>query len=180
MNHYRSPAALRIFLAFLLLTGVAAHGQEQAPDSQDAALHSQLERLNDNIERIAALLEQSLHGQQLQLLIQRVEMGSSRLAVAERNLSSAQGTRTTLGNEKLEIEARLIQMAEELDRGALDMSLEEIEQYTRELDLQLQLLKERLRDADRQIIELENEVMRQRGSIRDWQDYIDEELTSRQ
>jgi chromosome segregation ATPase len=67
---------------------------------------------------------------------------------------------------------------EELDRGNLDMTLEELEQYTRELDLHLQLLKDRLRDADREIIELENEVMRQRGHIRDWQDYIDEELTS--
>ena len=113
-------------------------------------------------------------------MIQRVEMGANRLAVAERNLRSAQDTRTVIDNEKLEIEARLTQMADDLDRGAIDMPLEEMEQYTRALDLRLQLLKERLRDADREIIELENEVMRQRGSLRDWQDYIDDELTSRQ
>ncbi len=173
----RLPLVLLLTLALPLLLGVAARGQEELDTSQ-ATLHSQLERLNDNIERIAMLLERSLQGQQLDLLIQRVEMGASRLAVAEQNLRSAQATRATLDNEKSEIEARLTQMASELDRGTLDMTLEEIEQYTRELDLHLQLLKDRLRDADREIIELENEVMRQRGHIRDWQDYIDEELTS--
>jgi len=173
----RLPFVLLLTLALLLLAGVAARGQEELDDSP-ATLHSQLERLNDNIERIAILLERSLQGQQLDLLIQRVEMGASRLAVAEQNLRSAQTTRASIDNEKSEIEARLTQMAEELDRGNPDMTLEEIEQYTRELDLHLQLLKDRLRDADREIIELENEVMRQRGHIRDWQDYIDEELTS--
>jgi chromosome segregation ATPase len=180
MKHHRLPVALPTLLAFLLLTGATARGQVEALDPHDASLHSQLQRLNDNIERIATLLEQSLDGQQLDLLIQRVEMGANRLAVAERNLRSAQDTRTVIDNEKLEIEARLTQMADDLDRGAIDMPLEEMEQYTRALDLRLQLLKERLRDADREIIELENEVMRQRGSIRDWQDYIDDELTSRQ
>lgn len=173
----RLPFVLLLILTLPLLVGVAARGQED-PDESAATLHSQLERLNDNIERIAKLLERSLQGQQLELLIQRVEMGASRLAVAEQNLRSAQSTRTAIDNEKSEIEARLTQMADELDRGNMEMPLEEIEQYTRQLDLQLKLLTDRLRDADREIIELENEVMRQRGNIRDWQDYIDEELTS--
>lgn len=180
MRQTRSPLAPSVLLALLLLTGTVAGAQEEPVDSQAADLHSQLERLNQNIERIAALLERSLQGQQLDLMIQRVEMGANRLAVAEQTLRSAQATRSDLDDEKLEIEARLGQMAEALDSGTTDMPLEQIEQYTRELDLQLKLLKERLRDADRKIIELENEVMRQRDHMRDWQDYIDEELTSRQ
>lgn len=110
----------------------------------------------------------------------RVDMGASRLSVAEQNLRSAKATRSSLDDERLEIEARLAQMAETFDSGTTEMSLEELEQYTRELDLQLNLLKDRLRDADREINELENDVLRQRGNIRDWQDYIDGELTSRQ
>ena len=67
-----------------------------------------------------------------------------------------------------------------LDIGEIDMPLEDMERYTQELGLQLRLLNERVRDADRQIIELENEVMNQRDNVRDWQDYIDEKLTSMQ
>ena len=107
----RLPLVLLLTLALPLLLGVAARGQEELDTSQ-ATLHSQLERLNDNIERIAMLLERSLQGQQLDLLIQRVEMGASRLAVAEQNLRSAQATRATLDNEKSEIEARLTQIAQ--------------------------------------------------------------------
>lgn len=180
MRDRQMPIALLSFLVLLLWPVVGTRGQEAPIQAPEASLHAQLERLNGNIERIAQILERSLQGQQLELLIQRVEMGSSRLSVAEQSLLTAQATRTNLDNEKMEIEARLDQMADGLDRGTFDMPLEEIEQYTRELDLQLQLLKERLRDADRQIIGLENEVMRQRDSIRDWQDYIDKELTSRQ
>lgn len=173
-NH-RSFALLSC-LAIALLSGVAARGQE-APSDSPADLYSQLERLNDNIERIATLLERSLQGQQLELLIQRVDMGASRLAIAEKNLRQAQATRSSIDEEKTEIEARLSMMADEIDSGSLSMTVEEMEQYTRELDLHLKLLKDRLRQADREISELENEVMRQRGNIRDWQDYIDEELT---
>jgi hypothetical protein len=166
----------------LVIAGLAsAAGRAQdAPIETSPALEVQLERLNKNIERIADLLEQSLAGQHLDLLMQRVEVGASRLAVAEKNLRDAQATRSALDDEKLEIEARLAQMAEALDSGTVDMPLEELERYTRELDLRLQLLKDRLRDADREIFGLESEVIRQREHIRDWQDYIDEELTSRQ
>ena len=38
-----------------------------------------------------------------------------------------------------------------------DRPLEEIERYSQELDLQLRLLKDQLRDADRQILALEND-----------------------
>ena len=179
MKNISWSSVLPISLALLILATPVTWAQEANLDSQEVGLHSQLERLNNNIERIATLLEQSLRGQQLDLLIQRVEMGASRLAVAEQSLRSAQGTRDALDDEKLAIEARLGQMAEQLDSGTVDIPLEELDQYTRELDLQLELLKERLRNADRKILELENDVMRQRESIRDWQDYIDRELTSR-
>ncbi len=175
----------RIIVAALVISPLLATepilAQESPAVSQESApLTAQLQRLNQNIERIAKILEQSLQGQNLELLIQRVEMGSSRLAVAEGNLRSARATRNSLDDEKLEIEARLDQMADELDRGGLQMPLEDLERYTREMDLQLQLLKQRLREADREILELENEVTRQRANIRDWQDFIDQELTARQ
>ena len=59
MKHHRLPVALPTLLAFLLLTGATARGQVEALDPHDASLHSQLQRLNDNIERIATLLEAS-------------------------------------------------------------------------------------------------------------------------
>jgi hypothetical protein len=67
-----------------------------------------------------------------------------------------------------------------LSRLSLFSRLEEIERYSHELDVRSTLLKAKVRDADRQIIELENEVMRQRGRVQDWQDYIDEKLTEGQ
>jgi len=87
-----SPFAYRLATPFgaIATRGCCGWRQEVPVDPQDAALASQLERLHDNIERIATLLERSLDEQ-----------------------------------------------------------------------------------------ELENEVTAQRGRIRDWQDHIDEELTSR-
>jgi hypothetical protein len=179
MTTKRKLSRLASALVIAGLASATGHAQD-APVETAPALQAQLERLNKNIERIADLLEQSLAGQHLDLLMQRVEVGAGRLAVAEKSLRDAQATRSALDDEKLEIEARLAQMAEGLDSGTLDMPLEELEHYTRELDLQLQLLKERLKDADREIFGLESEVMRQREHIRDWQNYIDDELTSRQ
>jgi chromosome segregation ATPase len=173
---------LAILLSGISYTWGAAPSNAQtpalAPEAQ--ALQGELERLNKNIERIAALLERSVEGQQLDLLIQRVEMGANRLSLAEQNLHSAKTSRNAIDDEKREIEMRLGQLASGLDSGDLDMPLEEIERYSHELDLQLTLLKAKVRDADRQIIELENEVMRQRGRVQDWQDYIDEKLTEGQ
>lgn len=171
-----------ILLSIISYAWVVAPSMAQAPAlaPEAQALQGELERLNKNIERIAVLLERSVEGQQLDLLIQRVEMGSNRLALAEQNLHSAKTSRNVIDDEKREIEMRLEQLASGLDSGDIDMPLEEIERYSHELDLRLTLLKAKLRDADRQIIELENEVMRQRGRVRDWQDYIDEKLTEGQ
>ena len=178
MTKMRNLSRLVSMLTIAGLANATAQAQD-VPHEPEPGLHAQLDRLNKNIERIANLLEQSLAGQHLDLLMQRVEVGATRLAVAEKNLRDAQTTRSSLDDERLEIEARLTQMAEGLDSGALDMPLEELEHYTRELDLQLQLLEDRLKDADREIFALESEVMRQREHIRDWQNYIDDELTSR-
>lgn len=173
------PANLLLVTLCVPATGPAT-AQSEPLDPQTTALQTELRRLNKNIERIATLLERSVEGQQLDLLIQRVEMGSNRLSLAEQSLRSAKISRAAIDDQKREIDARLGQLAEEIDVGTLDMPVEELERYTRELGLQLKLLKEKVRDADRQILELENEVMNQRDRVRDWQDYIDEKLTSRQ
>ena len=162
----------------LLLVASPAPGQNRPLDPESLDLQGEIRRLNKNIERIATLLERSVEGQQLELLIQRVEMASSRLSMAEQNLHSTKTSRANLDDEKRELEMRLDQLAGQLDTGDIDMPLEEMERYTQELGLQLRLLNERVHDADRQIIELENEVMNQRDRVRDWQDYIDEKLTS--
>ena len=163
-----------------LLVASPAPGQNEPLDPRSLDLQGEIQLLNRNIERIATLLERSVEGQQLELLIQRVEMASSRLSLAEQTLHSAKSSRANLDDEKRELEMRLDQLAGQLDTGEIDMSLEDMERYTQELGLQLKLLNERVRDADRQIIELENEVMNQRDNVRDWQDYIDEKLTSMQ
>ena len=163
-----------------LLVASPAPGQNEPLDPRSLDLQGEIQLLNRNIERIATLLERSVEGQQLELLIQRVEMASSRLSLAEQTLHSAKSSRANLDDEKRELEMRLDQLAGQLDTGEIDMSLEDMERYTQELGLQLKLLNERVRDADRQIIELENEVMNQRDNVHDWQDYIDEKLTSMQ
>ena len=167
-------------IAQLGLWAAPAIGQDNPIAAEASALQGELRRLNANIERIAKLLEQSVEGQQLELLIQRVEMGASRLSLAEQNLHNAKTSRASIDDEKREIEMRLAQLAGELDSGTIDMPLEDLERYTQELDLRLELLRDKVRDADRQIIEIENEVMNQRGRVRDWQDYIDQKLTERQ
>lgn len=170
---------LLLFAAGVLLAGTSVV-VGQAPATEGQALQGELRRMNKNIERIATLLERSVEGQNLELLMQRVEMGSSRLSVAEQNLRGAQTSRASIDDERREIEMRLAQLAGDLDSGTIDMPLEEIERFTQELDLQLRLLKDKVREADREIIALENEVMRQRSRVREWQDYIDGKLSERQ
>jgi len=178
MTKLLSTGSIPVIL--LLLVARPAPGQNEPLDPQSLDLQGEIQRLNKNIERIATLLERSVEGQQLELLIQRVEMASNRLSLAEQNLHSTKSTRANLDDEKRELEMRLDQLAGQLNTGEIDMPLEDMERYTQELGLQLRLLNERVRDADRQIIELENEVMNQRDNVRDWQDYIDEKLTSMQ
>lgn len=157
----------------VLVTAASAWAQSDAQAEIQPDLQAQLTRLNKNIERIADMMNSFLEGQRLELMIQRVEMGASRLSSAEESLRKAKATRASIEHEKTELEARLAQIADQLDQGLTSMTADELDSYTREIDLQLRLMKDRTREADRQIIELENEVMQQRANVRDWEDSID-------
>lgn len=163
-------------LPLLATSPLSARPQESATDPRP--LPVQLERLNTSLERIVQLLERHAGGQRLELLMKRVELGTTRMAQAEEQLQRVRATKASIENEKLELEARLAQLAEALDAGTVSMSIAAIEHYTGELDLKRRLLERRLQGVDGEIIDLEIQVRERRIEVQSWQDEIDRELRS--
>ena len=152
-------------------------GQETAPQPVAAEVPAQLAKLNQTLTEIADLLERNLEGQRLGLVMARIQLSSGRSARAEEQLGTARATRADLQNQKAKMEGQLQIFADRLDMGQVDMPAEDIETMADESALQLELLKRRIENLDREIIELENAMTRYQQDLDDWQSLIDRHLS---
>lgn len=152
----RSTACLLIILAPVSAHSLAAEPEGRSDVQQPVQL--QLEQLNRSLEKIVMLLERSTDRQRIDLLMQRIELGIDRLSQSEQDLREARGTKASLEDEKLRIETHLASLADQVEFAALDMSTAEIEVMTNSYDIELKVLKTRIRSLELELVELENEV----------------------
>ena len=146
------------------------------PASPDLA--EELARLNRTLTRIADALERQAEGQRLDLALSRVAVESERVTNLERELQSAQATRTSLENEQFSISSRLGGLAYEVEASpdADATTLKQIERMTEEAQRMLNRIGERIDAQDRKILELQNELTRRRADLQALQDRLDRQL----
>lgn len=175
----RLPRCTSLCLALLALCAapVAVRAQPGAPEAftAPAGLAAELQLLNSTLARIAALLERQLEGQRLDLRLKRLEVASRQVESLEDDLARARSSRTSLADQRFQMQSRLEMMSTEVDQSSSE-ALPMYEAMTREIERHLKLLDTRVAELDARILELENELTRRRDDLQALQDRLDREL----
>lgn len=164
--------ATGVLVSALLAFPAPAQDAPAAP-TEDAVAR-ELVRLNRSLEEIVALLKKSAEHQELQLLIQRVELGGRRLTSMENELAR---TRSSLDGFEEE-RARLEAMREQLE-SAHDPTREDAEVFERqmqELDFRLKLIKDQSWSREQRKLDLEAKISTLVEDIQALERVLDERL----
>jgi len=177
---YRSTPFFRgislAILSIVLSAGVAAEETPSPAAEPPGSLEAEVAKLHQTLERIADLLEAQVDAQQLDLAIKRLEVLAGRLERSERELRNLRASRNSMKTEQIALEEHRAQAALRAENPEDETPEEERRAFFRQMDRQLQSLRENIADVDRQIVELENEIATQRRDLEGWQSFVDRRL----
>lgn len=162
------PVVLSVGL--LSLTALAAEPIE-TPDSPTDVL-AQLAQLNATLREIADLLERQISGQDLDLVMKRIQLTATRADQTEAQLRRAEGERVGLEDEMRRMNLHL----ETLTTGMGAEDPEQIEAITRQMTGEMEILDARLKDVQGRIAELQARLAAERVDQREWQAFLDRRL----
>jgi chromosome segregation ATPase len=143
-----------VLVSALLAFPAPAQDAPAAP-SEDAVAR-ELARLNRSLEEIVVLLKKSAEHQELQLLIQRLELGGRRLTSLEDELARTRTSLDGLEEERLTLEAMREQFESVHDPTRDDA--EELEHQMQELDFRLKLIKDQSWSREQRKLDLEAKI----------------------
>ncbi len=172
-----SIAAACVSLTLLLVP--VAFSQEESPAADETSLGSELKSLNETMRQIADLLQRHLETNEVDVYLKRLELGRQKLAPTESELRSAKSKKEGVEDERKSLmawSARLEEESEREDVSALDDSEDVSARMRRELETQVEQLKDKSWELDQKIIELENELARQKEDVEALEVWIDERL----
>lgn len=182
----RPAVVLLGLLALSVPAAFPALGQQPAPRKAPAEtsqatpdVAEELVRLNRTLERIAELMESQAEGQRLDLSLRRLAVESERVAVLERDLRTAEATRTSLEDQRFSVRGRLTMLASEVETMPADTPPEHfrgVERMTEEAQRMLTRFQSQMEAQDQRILELQNELTRRRADLQALQDRLDREL----
>jgi chromosome segregation ATPase len=174
----------------LLGSGSWASAQQETPSTgpaddisspaagASAVLLQEMARLNHSLEEISGLLSLLLDGQEVDILMKRMQFKERRLAQVESEMRSRRSESEHLQEDIKQMEAyreELELRAESGAQGGLEPPNPEDESMRRHLDAELERLVERADSLYQQAVELENEV----GTLRDEYEILEEMLDER-
>lgn len=177
MTHRRRYTTVLLTVLALCAPVSSAWAQQSPPDApaEPAAVAAELQRLNGTLARIAELLEHQLAGQRLDLRLKRLEAAARRVDALEGDLARARSGRTSLADERFQMQSRMETMATEVDQADPD-SLPMYEAMTGQAERLLAHLDTRIAELDTRILDLENELTRRRADLQALEDRLDREL----
>jgi chromosome segregation ATPase len=185
------------FLAATLLllgTGSWTPAQEEAPSTARAAAAStpaaetaavlvqEMARLNRSLEEISGLLSLLLDGQEVDILMKRMQFKERQLARLESEMKSRRSESEHLQDEIKQLEAyreEIEMAAENRVQGGLDTPDPEDERIRRQIEAERERVTERSDSVYRQVVELENEVSELREEYEILEEMLDERLELR-
>jgi chromosome segregation ATPase len=174
----------------LLGPGSWSMAQQEAPSSgptddssspsagASAALLQEMTRLNQSLEEISGLLVLLLDGQEVDILMKRMQFKERRLAQVESELRSRRSEYENLQEEIKQMEGYREEMeieAANRDQGGLDSTNSEDERIRRQIEAEMERITERSESIYRQVAELENRV----GELREEYEILEEMLDER-
>jgi predicted nucleic acid-binding Zn-ribbon protein len=172
-----SSRGLVVVLTLLAVLGpLAASGQTDPVSSPETAGH--LAEISAALNRIVELLESQAESSKLDLIIRRVDLTQRRLEPIEARLRQLRTGREGSAEERFRLRKQLENLADQMAAGTLDVDASEISVSTDYMESELALVEGRLRATDNEITMLENEAVRFRNEIQDWQSWIDRELNA--
>ncbi len=185
----KQPAAARARPAALLtlaLTAVpaAAAAAPQPPAAAQAlptGLEAEVRALNTTLGELVGLLRRQLEGQYAGVLMQRVQLMTSRMAPLEEELRGARSEQRGLSEDldRMELIGEQVeaQYQAELAGGADPEQAEAGRERMRaDLELRRKQIRDRLWQAEQRVIDLEQRLDRRRVEIETWEGEIDRYL----
>lgn len=180
------PAAGPAALLALALTAVpaAAAAAPQPPAAAQAlptGLEAEVRALNTTLGELVGLLRRQLEGQYAGVLMQRVQLMTSRMAPLEEQLRGARSEQRGLSEDldRMELIGEQVeaQYQAELAGGADPEQAEAGRERMRaDLELRRKQIRDRLWQAEQRVIDLEQRLDRRRVEIETWEGEIDRYL----
>ena len=170
----------------LLLVGTALslgstlpEASQETEPTEPGALLQEVSELNRSMKEIASLLRETLEHQQMNMLMKRLELKTRSLAPMEEELRRARSDHEGVSNNLKELQMHMQFVEEKIEEEeltAVDPSESTWQMQQRQVDLQIEVLQERLKGVEEKMYEMENDLISRRNEILDWEDYLDEHL----
>jgi chromosome segregation ATPase len=167
----------------LLLSGstiTPLRAAEPAPD--DAGLSVELRRLDATLGRLVQLLERQLESGNAAVLMQRVQLMTSRMAPLEQELRAARSEQEGHQGELEDLELAALSLESQMERETEEGQIEEeqarglLEQQRQVFDARKKQIEDRLWAAQQRVIGLEQRLDARRTEIETWEGEIDRAL----
>lgn len=173
----RAGTLVVVSLAFLAATTAPSVAAD--PEAPPQAVERRLASIAESLERIAGTLERILSEQRVEVVIRRMELEARRIAPLEQELRSAReelrGRRANVEQIRTmrdDLEGRI---DEAIRSGADPATLPERDEM-RNLEAMLAFEESRVEEAERRVLELEQDLDRGRDAIRILDDTLRELL----
>ena len=166
-------------VALLLAISIAVPLTAQPAPGVDAAeLATGLAQLNTTLLEIKELLAIQIETQGLDLLLKRSELVSTQAGQLENLLRSAESTRASLEDGLRDLQSEQDMMEAQISSGARDVQGSEMEAYSRQIEARIDQARERLREAEREVIDLQSRLDAKQRDLDDWQELVDRRLSN--
>lgn len=169
------------FAPIALLVALVASSPATAQPTSDldtTELAAGLAQLNATLLEIKDLLAIQIDTQGLDLLLKRSELASTQAAELEGLLRSAESTRTGLEDQLRNLQSEQEMMEAQMRSGAREADTLAIEAYTRQVEERIDQARDRLRQAEGEVIDLQSRLDTKQRDLGDWQDLIDRRLSN--
>ena len=174
-----AAAALVLILVASAFPGVAQEPSRQEP-LRDTGLEREVRSLNVTLARLVELLERQLESSSAAVLMQRVQLMTSRIAPLEVELRTARATYEGMQGEldELEISAGSFEalLEGELERGEITAEEARAALDRQMIDQRRRQIEDRLWSAQQTVIDLEQRLDKRRTEIETWEGEIDRAL----
>jgi len=178
----RATTLFAVPIILLLSGSTTAPSRAAEPASDDAGLSVELRRLDATLGRLVQLLERRLESGNAAVLMQRVQLMTSRMAPLEQELREARDEHAGQERELDDLEIAALSFETQVERDVEEGQIEEeqartlLEQQQQVLDQRKKQIEDRLWAARQRVIVLEQKLEARRTEIETWEGEIDRAL----
>ena len=163
---------------FALFLGAAAAPAQSAKTDSSSDVSVELAKLNKAVREIADALAKQAAGQKLDLLMKRIELGSSRIGQGEQRLRALKSETANAEDEKRKIETEVQAVQAHFESQPDQTRKPERDAFFAGREADLKRLALKLQSLAQETAEAEALLATQREELRQWQLFVDRALSS--